>query len=58
MNKYEVLHLGKVPDKETTACSVCKDTRPVEREIIRLANKCTRVTVVTVPVLVSRVGQF
>ena len=35
MSKYEVLHLGKVLEKETVTCSVCKDTRPVEREIIR-----------------------
>ena len=39
MSKYEVLHLGKVPDKETLPCSVCKETRTVEQEIIRWAEK-------------------
>ena len=35
MSKYEVLHLGKVLEKETLPCSVCKETRLVEQEIIR-----------------------
>jgi hypothetical protein len=35
MTKYETLHLGKVLEKETHRCSVCKETRPVEQEIIR-----------------------
>jgi hypothetical protein len=35
MSKYEVLHLGKVLDKETLPCSVCKEIRVVEQEIIR-----------------------
>ncbi len=35
MSKYEVLHLGKVLEKETLPCSVCKEIRVVEQEIIR-----------------------
>jgi len=36
LKKYEHIHLGKIPDPETLPCSVCKEMRVVEREILRV----------------------
>ena len=36
LSKYEEMHLGKKPDKETLPCSVCKEEKVVEQEIMRV----------------------